>query len=572
MISLDMKNEAKTASSPLSLSTPKDEPKQSFSELLKGQSEKKDGKLIQNGALILSLGEQVKETNGSKDVSKVDTLISLLKNEEGLDEKLEELMELNPKLVSSLSEKDIKTLVLGAKDYLKTIIEGSDDYKKSLIKELPHTLKGLTEVAKKFGIDISKITLEDVKVKTDSKVKTPEIKVDTSHIKDTEQNKEVKSKPSHIKELLQEKEVKVQPLHVKGISQEKEAKVQPLHVKEISQEKEVKVQPLHVKEISQEKEAKVQPLHVKDISEDKDIKVITPHVKKTAKTVDTAANELPKEQQYKEQLTDEKLSQISKEVKTTPLFKAQMVVEHTTTEQIAQVKANSSLSVEQKTPKERADETLKLLLRGEKPAMNNSVLTADFSVATAKVIAPSAASDATKSLEKLLHGESSPSEQTTVKTDGLTAHKADSFEVKLNEAKQMIKYLSTDMKTAIEDYKSPFTRVKVQLNPQRLGEVDLTIVQRGKNLHVNISSNNTAVNTLAMNANELRVQLSNSGINNATLNFSNNSQNSDSNAGGQHQQRQNEQQAHEEYNYFDSDESVNEEVLSSLEIIVPHYG
>ena len=51
--------------------------------------------------------------------------------------------------------------------------------------------------------------------------------------------------------------------------------------------------------------------------------------------------------------------------------------------------------------------------------------------------------------------------------------------MKLNEAKQMIKYLAPDVKSAIEDYKSPFTRVKLQLNPQKLGEVDLTIVQRG---------------------------------------------------------------------------------------------
>ena len=155
--------------------------------------------------------------------------------------------------------------------------------------------------------------------------------------------------------------------------------------------------------------------------------------------------------------------------------------------------------------------------------------------------------------------------------DGLTTHKSDSFEVKLNEAKQMVKYISQDVKTAIEDYKSPFTRVKVQLNPQKLGEVDLTIVQRGKNLHVNISSNNTAINTLSMNANELRTQLSNNGINNATLNFNSGSENGSSN--NEHQQnRHNEQnRADEEYNYFNNEEQ-NEEVLSSLEIVIPSYA
>ena len=262
---------------------------------------------------------------------------------------------------------------------------------------------------------------------------------------------------------------------------------------------------------------------------------------------------------------ENKKVEITNDLKSTPLFKAHASVEHTT-EQLVQTK---QFKVEEKTPKVKADETLKLLLMGEKSSQNNPTLTADFSVATAKVIAPQATTDTTKALEKLLHSESSEGENSSLsKTDGLATHKADSFEVKLNEAKHMIKYLSTDVKTAIEDYKSPFTRVKIQLNPQKLGEVDLTIVQRGKNLHVNLSSNTTAINTLSMNVNELRTQLNNSGINNASLNFSNSSDNSGSNQ--QQGQKQHEKEAHEEYNYFDN-EDVNEEVLSSLEIVVPRY-
>ena len=201
---------------------------------------------------------------------------------------------------------------------------------------------------------------------------------------------------------------------------------------------------------------------------------------------------------------------------------------------------------------------------------SNFNLTADFSVATAKVLAPNATTEVSKSLEQLLHGEKNDSSQNNVKLDGLTTSKADSFEVKLNEAKQMIKYISQDVKTAIEDYKSPFTRIKVQLNPQKLGEVDLTVVQRGKNLHVSISSNNAAINTLAMNANELRTQLANTGINNATLNFNNSSQ-SEQNNSQQQQNHQNERKADKEYNYFEGEET-NEEILSSLEIVVPNYA
>ncbi|MDQ1338356.1 MAG: flagellar hook-length control protein FliK [Campylobacterota bacterium] len=189
------------------------------------------------------------------------------------------------------------------------------------------------------------------------------------------------------------------------------------------------------------------------------------------------------------------------------------------------------------------------------------------------MIAPSPAQDGIKTLEQLLQGESfapQQNENQSFKLDSILTYKTDSLEVKMNEAKQMIKYLSNDVKNAIDDYRSPFTRVRVQLNTQNLGEIDLTVVQRGKNLHVNISSNNAAINTLSMNINELRVQLSNNGINSATFNFSSGSQSGDANANAGQQHKQNEQKAHQEYNYFKAEET-SEEILSSLEIIVPRY-
>ncbi len=267
---------------------------------------------------------------------------------------------------------------------------------------------------------------------------------------------------------------------------------------------------------------------------------------------------------------ENRTASLSNELKSTPLFKAQLATEFTT-QQLVQTKTNTLLKAEIKTPKAKADETLQLLLRGESITKANTTLTADFSVATAKVLAPSATTEMTKSLESLLHSDTKESILPNSKLDSLTTLKADSFEVKLGEAKQMIKYLSNDVKTAIEDYKSPFTRVKVQLNPQKLGEVDVTIIQRGKNLHVNLSSNNTAINTLSLNANELKTQLNNSGINNATLNFNNSSQNSEQNGSSGQHNRHNERQANDEYNYFENEEA-NEEIISSLEIVVPNYA
>ena len=476
----------------------------SFSALLQGIKESDE--LVQNGALLLSL-EDSKENTKSLKGSKGDVLLSLLEDgDENLDDL--KLLELNPELKESLSKEDFKQLIKDAKTYLKDQIIATDGFKKSEIEKLPKTLKGLMQVAQKLGIDLSKITLEEV------------------------QTKQRSSKLS----LANSQEKK--PFNV-------EHKQEFVSVKK----EEKKETHIEISTVKQQKSKTPVELQRKNLSDD--ISSIDKQV---------------------EQNIDKK--EVAKENNSSLLFQVKKTTTNISTEQIVKSKVANTTATEIPTPKKRADDTLKLLLQGEKILnTENATLTKDFSVATAKVIASAPKSEPKVSLESLLKPESSlDDDKTTItnsKTESMQLSKADSFEVKLNEAKQMIKYLSQDVKQAIDNYKAPFTRVKVQLNPQQLGEVELTVVQRGKNLHVNLSSNNAAINTLAMNANDLKVQLQNSGINNASLNFSNNSQSGDQAA--QQQQQQNRQQAQNEYNYFENEET-NEEILSSLEIVVPNYA
>jgi len=146
--------------------------------------------------------------------------------------------------------------------------------------------------------------------------------------------------------------------------------------------------------------------------------------------------------------------------------------------------------------------------------------------------------------------------------------KSDSLEVKSKEAVQGLRHFAIDLKEAAESYKPPFTRITMKLNPERLGEVEVTLVQRGNNVHVNIQSTNAnSVAFLAHNATELKAQLAGQGITNATMNFM---------SGGESQQ-QNGQQQQQQPNRFQSYQSLaelesNEEQLSALEIILPHYA
>jgi len=496
MMLLDVQQENTTATPPL-IVTPKDDAKEAstFSDLLQKmklpQEEKEEFELLLKS-------DEIKDNQKSS--SKDKLLQSLLSGDE-IVEFEEEFVELNPKLATTLSKDELKSLLAESKEYLKRQILQSDGFKESEIELLPKTLKGLTQVAKKIGIDISKITLQEVQVE------------------------QTESKSSQKNSFIQD----LQKSDEEGIDTSLKEEIEPLK-----------------KRVSTKLQKEQNSLESLDEKSFKD------EFKKGSNSL----------------LSEEKQRQIKS---TTPLFKAQTTSE-ITTEQLVNSKI-SNTKQELKSPKERSNETLQLLLRGEKAAKSESGLTADFSVATAKVIAPREVKDSALSLERLLGGNMLDSQTATEsKVDTINTPKADSFEVKLNEAKQMIKYLSNDVKEAINNYKAPFTRVKVQLNPQQLGEVELTVVQRGKNLHVNLSSNNAAINTLAMNANELKVQLQNSGINNASLNFSNNSQGGDAaGGGGSHSQQQNRQEAHSEYNYFENDET-HEEILSSLEIVVPNYA
>jgi len=137
----------------------------------------------------------------------------------------------------------------------------------------------------------------------------------------------------------------------------------------------------------------------------------------------------------------------------------------------------------------------------------------------------------------------------------------DPLELKIGEAKQMVRHLAAGLKEAVENYKPPFTRLKLQLNPAKLGEVDVTMIQRGNNVHINISSNATALTTLAQNASELRTQLAQNGLGNATMHFSSNA--------GQQQQHQPQRHAAQQYEAFESTEAF--DLLDQLEIIVPRY-
>ena len=143
--------------------------------------------------------------------------------------------------------------------------------------------------------------------------------------------------------------------------------------------------------------------------------------------------------------------------------------------------------------------------------------------------------------------------------------KESELEIKVKEAKQFVSQFANDIKEEIKNYKPPFVRLKMKLNPAKMGEVDVTLVQRGNSVHININSNTTAITTLMQNAQELKTQLNVNGVSNATMNFQ-----SGSNEQQQQQQQHRQKEITEAYEKFNNSDEY-DTIATSLEIIVPRY-
>ncbi len=175
----------------------------------------------------------------------------------------------------------------------------------------------------------------------------------------------------------------------------------------------------------------------------------------------------------------------------------------------------------------------------------------------------------TASLNALLHGEKTEetiegetkSGHEIEKAQSLSSNKTEPLAQKIVESKQLIQHMAQNIKESIENYRPPFTKIKMQLNPQKFGEMEVTLVQRGNNVHININANSTALTVMMQNAHELKAQLSAQGLGDASMNFSSNQQ----------QNHHKQENAHSAYAKFQEFEDEFTEVATALEIVVPRY-
>ena len=120
---------------------------------------------------------------------------------------------------------------------------------------------------------------------------------------------------------------------------------------------------------------------------------------------------------------------------------------------------------------------------------------------------------------------------------------------------------SSNLKEQVAAYKSPFMRFNITLNPLNLGEVEITMVNRGNNLHINFSSHTQTMNLFLQNQAEFKNSLVNMGFTELEMNFSDQNQ----------QKKEQGQKSYKGSKFNAGGTEQGEPVAPRLELVVPRY-
>ncbi|MFP4331868.1 MAG: flagellar hook-length control protein FliK [Campylobacterales bacterium] len=134
-------------------------------------------------------------------------------------------------------------------------------------------------------------------------------------------------------------------------------------------------------------------------------------------------------------------------------------------------------------------------------------------------------------------------------------------------AKETLKNLASNLQREAQNYKPPFKKITLELNPAKLGSVEVTMVTRGKNLHINIGSNIQAIALLSQNMVDFKNALNDIGFGEVSMNFSSgeDSQNSSRQGGEDGSEKRGNS------NSLYTSSKNEEEVSESVEIVLPRY-
>lgn len=150
--------------------------------------------------------------------------------------------------------------------------------------------------------------------------------------------------------------------------------------------------------------------------------------------------------------------------------------------------------------------------------------------------------------------------------DMITALKMQDKIISRDIQQNSVRSFAAQMVEKISEFKPPVTRVNLQLHPAELGEVNITMIARANNLHVNVTSANATMALFLQNQAEFKANLVNMGFSDIQMSFSDHKEGSNA----QH----NSSKAKKSYESDEDGVMINEfegSGESTLEIVLPRY-
>ena len=150
--------------------------------------------------------------------------------------------------------------------------------------------------------------------------------------------------------------------------------------------------------------------------------------------------------------------------------------------------------------------------------------------------------------------------------DMITALKMQDKIISRDIQQNSVRTFAAQMVEKISEFKPPVTRVNLQLHPAELGEVNITMIARANNLHVNVTSANATMALFLQNQAEFKANLVNMGFSDIQMSFSDHKEGSNT----QHSSSK----AKKSYESDEDGVMINEfegSGESTLEIVLPRY-
>lgn len=138
-------------------------------------------------------------------------------------------------------------------------------------------------------------------------------------------------------------------------------------------------------------------------------------------------------------------------------------------------------------------------------------------------------------------------------------------------AREALSSFINQFEQEVKKFKPPMRQISMELSPKELGNIELTITQRGNSLHISVVSNPQALQLFAQNHGELRQNLLNAGFEGVDLSFSSSNGQSGQSGGG-NQDSEQKQEANSPDSLAQKSQNSAEGEILAMEITLPRYA